>query len=175
MRAGGPRVVAKVAARLGIADPLPDNASLALGTGDVGLLEMAGAYAAFCNGGHLVQPTGIAALTLAPGDAGHAVPLPPTPFAQVIAPAQAAQMQRMLRAVVSRGTGTAAAIPGHDVLGKTGTTQDFRDAWFIGCIDQRTIVATWLGNDDGSPMRNVEGGSLPAALFRQIGSAAAGG
>jgi penicillin-binding protein 1A len=171
MRAGGPRQVAKVAARLGIADALPDNASLALGTGDVGLLEMAGAYAAFCNGGRQVQPTGIAALAAA----GHAIPLPPAPFTQAIAPEQVAQMQRMMRAVVSRGTGTAAAIPGHDVLGKTGTTQDFRDAWFIGCIDQRTIVATWLGNDDGSPMRNVEGGSLPAALFRQIGSAAVGG
>jgi penicillin-binding protein 1A len=171
MRAGGPRVVAKVAARLGIADPLPDNASLALGTGDVGLLEMAGAYAAFCNGGRLITPTGIEALTAS----GHAVALPPAAFTQVIAPDQDAEMQRMMRAVVTRGTGTAAAIPGHDVLGKTGTTQDFRDAWFIGCIDQRTIVATWLGNDDGSPMHTIEGGSLPAALFRQIGLALGAG
>ena len=103
--------------------------------------------------------------------AGNSVALAPTAAPVVIAPDQAAMMARMLSAVVARGTGRAAAIAGHDVIGKTGTTQDFRDAWFIGCIDRRSVVGVWLGNDDGSPMHGVEGGSLPAALFRQVGSA----
>jgi penicillin-binding protein 1A len=164
LQAGGPRVVAGVAARLGVADKLPDNASLALGTGEVGLLELVGAYASFCNGGRRVTPVGLSAMTIAGTEVALTRPASPV----VIAPDQAAMMVRMLGAVVARGTGRAAAIPGRDVIGKTGTTQDFRDAWFIGCIDRRTVVGVWLGNDDRSPMRGVDGGSLPASLFRQI-------
>ena len=73
----------------------------------------------------------------------------------------------MLAAVVRDGTGRVAAVPGHDVAGKTGTTQDFRDAWFIGDIDG-TIIGVWLGNDDDRPMRGVLGGDLPARLFHEI-------
>jgi penicillin-binding protein 1A len=165
LRAGGPRAVAATAARLGIADTLPDDASLALGSGGVGLLEMAGAYASFCNGGHRITPYGTEFITTG----GHTEQKIADPGPVVIPPDQDAMMQQMLAAVVARGTGTRAAIPGHDVMGKTGTTQDFRDAWFIGCIDRRRVVAVWLGNDDNSPMKGVEGGGLPAALFREVG------
>jgi penicillin-binding protein 1A len=164
---GGPRAVAGTAHDLGITDHLPDNASIALGSGEVGVLEMAGAYAAFCNGRRRITPTGLAALTADGRTTPVALPLSPS----VITAAHAAMMERMLRAVVTRGTGTAAAIRGHDVFGKTGTTQDFRDAWFIGCLDHRSVIATWLGNDDNAPMRRVEGGSLPARLFAAIGEA----
>lgn len=80
-------------------------------------------------------------------------------------------MARMLAAVVSQGTGRAAAVAGHTVAGKTGTTQDYRDAWFIGWIDGE-IIGVWLGNDDGAPMRAVQGGLLPARLFHDVAVAA---
>ena len=152
-QAGGPRAVANVAARLGIADKLPNDASLALGTGEVGLLELASAYAAFFNGGERVVPFGIAALQV-----------PPQP---AIDPDLAEMMVRMMTAVVTRGTGRAAAVPGHLVAGKTGTTQDYRDAWFIGRFDDE-IIGVWLGNDDNRPMKSVQGGGLPARLFHDI-------
>ena len=151
--AGGPRAVANEAARLGIADKLPNNASLALGTGEVGLLELTSAYAAFFNGGERVVPFGIAALQVAPRPA--------------IDPDLADMMARMMTAVVTRGTGRAAAVPGHLVAGKTGTTQDYRDAWFIGRFDDE-IIGIWLGNDDNRPMKSVQGGGLPARLYHDI-------
>ncbi|HTR16822.1 MAG TPA: PBP1A family penicillin-binding protein [Acetobacteraceae bacterium] len=163
LRSGGPEAVASVAHRLGIADTLPRNASLALGTGEVGVLEMAAAYASFFNGGYAVTPTAILG-----GEADHqplAVPAPEQ--RRVIDPDLAAMMVRMLGAVVARGTGHAAAVPGRFVGGKTGTTQDSRDAWFIGTVNG-TVIAVWLGNDDDRPMRGVTGGSLPATLFHQI-------
>jgi penicillin-binding protein 1A len=152
---GGPRAVAATAARLGIEDRLPDDATLALGTGQVGLLELASAYATFFNGGDRVTPYGV-------GDYGAAHP--PVP---VIVSGYAAEMARMLTAVVARGTGQAAAVPGYAVAGKTGTTQDSRDAWFVGCING-TIIGVWLGNDDDRAMKGVMGGDLPARLFHDI-------
>jgi len=153
LQAGGPRAVARVAASLGIADKLPNDASLALGTGEVGLLELVAAYAAFRNGGARVTPYAFEAAR--------------TPAQPEIDPDLAAMMARMLTAVVTRGTGRAAAVAGHAVGGKTGTTQDYRDAWFIGWIDEE-IIGVWLGNDDNRPMKSVQGGSLPARLFHDI-------
>ncbi len=160
---GGPAVVAAVAHRLGIEDMLPDLPSLALGTGEVGLLELTAAYAAFFNGGHAVTPVGVVG-----GAAdGKALTLQAPAVRQVMAPDLAASMVRMLGAVVAAGTGRGAAVPGHFVAGKTGTTQDNRDAWFVGCVDGR-VIGVWVGNDDGRPMRGVMGGGLPATLFREI-------
>ena len=163
LRAGGPRAVAAAATRCGIGDKLPDNASLALGTGEVGLLELAAAYAPFFNGGRRVSPFGVAAVTAE----GRTVAAPISPPQQVINPDDASAMLRMLGAVVSEGTGRDAAIAGRPVAGKTGTTQDSRDAWFIGWTDGE-IIGVWLGNDDSAPMKDVMGGSLPAKLFHDI-------
>ncbi len=163
LQAGGPSAVATVAHRLGITDPLPDNASLALGTGEVGVLEMAAAYASLFNGGYAVTPTALQSAV----SAGRAVPLPHPAQTRVVAVEQAGMMVRMLSAVVARGTGRAAAIPGRTVAGKTGTTQDFKDAWFIGAVGP-DVIAVWLGNDDNRPMKGITGGSLPARLFHDI-------
>jgi penicillin-binding protein 1A len=97
----------------------------------------------------------------------HGLDRTPHPPERVIAPEQAAMMTRMLTAVVTHGTGRAAAVPGRVVAGKTGTTQDFRDAWFIGCAGGE-LIGIWLGNDDNESMKSVQGGSLPARLFHDI-------
>jgi penicillin-binding protein 1A len=160
---GGPSAVAAVAHRLGISDKLPDLPSLALGTGEVGLLEMTAAYATFFNGGHLVTPHAILSATADRKPVTVAWPA----ARPVIDPDHAAMMVRMMAAVVRNGTGRGAAVPGRLVAGKTGTTQDNRDAWFIGGVDGR-VIGVWVGNDDGTPMRGVMGGGLPATLFREI-------
>ncbi|MBU6497676.1 MAG: PBP1A family penicillin-binding protein [Rhodospirillales bacterium] len=163
LQAGGPRAVAAVAHRLGIADALPDDASLALGTGEVGLLEMAGAYASFFNGGFRVAPMATQALLAdgRPVALGHAAPV------RVVDPNLAAMMVRMMAAVVSRGTGRAAALAGHVVAGKTGTSQGYHDAWFIGWTGN-LVIGVWMGNDDNAPMKGIVGGALPARLFHEI-------
>lgn len=168
LKAGGPKIVAEVANRLGIAEALPNNATLALGTSEVGLLEMAGAYATVFNGGRLVTPRALQSVVAD----GQPVALTPPVAKSVVDPDIAAMMVRMLSAVVSHGSGHAAAIPGRLVAGKTGTTQDYRDAWFIGAVNPGSpnalVIAVWLGRDDSTPMNNVTGGSLPAKLFHDI-------
>jgi penicillin-binding protein 1A len=166
LRAGGARRVIAVAQRLGLDDHFPDDATMALGTGCVGVLQLAGAYATFFNGGERVTPYGIAAISGAP--IGVAQPV------QVVDPALAGEMRDMLRGVVTGGTGKAAFVPGMFTAGKTGTTQDYRDAWFIGYAGG-DIIAVWVGNDDNSPMNKVLGGAMPAQIFKQIATAIVGG
>ncbi len=163
MRAGGPAAVASVARRLGVRDRLPDAPSLALGTGEVGLLEMTAAYAAFFNGGLKVEPHGVESVRAD----GRGVAVPQAGAVRVIDADRAAMMVRMLAAVVREGTGRGAAVAGRFVAGKTGTTQDNRDAWFIGESGGK-VIGVWIGNDDGAPMRGVMGGGLPTVLFREV-------
>ncbi len=159
LRAGGALRVIAVARALGLDDHFPDDATMALGSGAVGVLQLAGAYATFFNGGRRVTPFGVAAINGAPANMA-----PPAPVAD---PAEAQEVADMMRAVVTGGTGKAAFIPGIYTAGKTGTTQDYRDAWFVGYA-KGDIIAVWVGNDDNSPTNGVLGGTLPAAIFRDI-------
>ena len=165
--AGGAAGARAMAARLGIGARLPGNGSLALGTGEVTLLELAAAYAPMVNGGRRVVPFGIRQVV----SEGRIQPLASAAPTQVVGEADAVAMRRMLATVVARGSGRAAQFPGLSVGGKTGTTQDFRDAWFVGYaggVESTVIIGVWLGNDRGEPMEEVRGGTLPARLFRDI-------
>ncbi len=162
LRAGGPRRVIAMAQQLGLNDHFPNDATMALGTGGVGVLQLAGAYATFFNGGYRVTPYGVAAINGAPAAITAPVPVVPAAQAQAVA--------GMMRAVVTGGTGTAAFIPGVYTAGKTGTTQDYRDAWFVGYA-KGDIIAVWMGNDNNSPTNKLLGGTLPADLFKIIASA----
>jgi penicillin-binding protein 1A len=164
MDAGVERVAA-TARRLGMKSPLRKDASLALGTSEVSLLDLTGAYAAFANGGYVNEPYAIRRVRTGAGkilyqriDARSA---PAIPLASVAA------MNDMLEATVTGGTGRRAAIPGHAVAGKTGTSQDYRDAWFVGYTAYLT-AGVWVGNDDGRTMRRVTGGTLPAEIWHDV-------
>ena len=161
LRAGGARRVIALAHDLGLNDNFPDDATMALGTGAVGVMQLAGAYATFFNGGNRVIPYGVSAINGTPVSNPGPVP--------VVSPNQAQAIASMMRAVVTGGTGKAAFIPTEYTAGKTGTTQDYRDAWFIGYANG-DIIAVWLGNDDNSPTNKMLGGTLPAQIFKVIAS-----
>ncbi|MDR3401227.1 MAG: penicillin-binding transpeptidase domain-containing protein, partial [Chthoniobacter sp.] len=113
--------------------------------------------------GMRIAPTGIEQIVID----GRATVPPRLAPARVLDPDIAAMMVRMMSAVVARGTGRAAAVPGRLVAGKTGTTQDYHDAWFIG-FTGGAMIGVWIGNDDNTPMKGVTGGTLPARLFHDI-------
>jgi penicillin-binding protein 1A len=158
----GIRRVVDVARRLGIGADLDPNASLALGTSAVSLVELTGAYAAFATGGIGVWPFCIEEVRDADGDVlyNRAGSGP----GRVISASSARQVTDMLVSAVDWGTGKAAAF-GRPVAGKTGTSQNYRDAWFIG-FSADLVAGVWMGNDDERAMNEVTGGTLPAKLWR---------
>ena len=158
---GRPQVAA-TAKRLGIVSPINTDPAMALGTTLVTPLEMAGAYAAFGNGGAKVLPYGVERVrAVGGGVVFQHRPVAPQP---VIANPALGEVDRMMRTVVASGTGTRAAIPGYDLAGKTGTTSDYKDAWFDGFTGGLTTVV-WMGRDDAQPMRKITGGIAPAELW----------
>ncbi len=157
-----PRAVVRTAQRLGINSALQANASLALGTSEVSPLELTGAYAAFANGGIGVTPYAIREIKAIDGKVLYkreAASLGP-----VIAAQPLAMMNGMMRETLLTGTGRKAELPGWEAAGKTGTTQDFRDAWFAG-YTAKLVTSVWLGNDDGTAMKRVSGSGLPAEIW----------
>ncbi len=159
----GIKRVISVAHRLGIRAKLPANLAVALGAGEVNLLDLTGAYATLANGGKAAWPYGILAIR----DRAGALLWQGEPLGDaLVAPALAESMRDMLRGVITHGTGKAAGVVGPGAVGKSGTTSDYRDAWFVGWDSaQARVAGVWLGNDDNSPMARVTGGDVPAKLW----------
>ena len=165
----GPADVIKTAHRLGIESALEANASIALGTSEVTLTELTAAYAPFMNGGYKATPHLIKRISTADGKVLYENTYDNPP--RVVEPAVAGMMNRMMMAVISEGTGRKAALPGWQVAGKTGTTQSYRDALFVG-YTANLAAGIWFGNDDGQPMKKVTGGGLPAEAWSRFMAAA---
>jgi penicillin-binding protein 1A len=161
----GPAAVAKTAYRLGIASKLDVNASLALGTSEVSLIELTSAYAPFANGGDAVAPHVIERVRTHAGKVLYA--RAPQKLGRIIDPRYVAMMNTMMRETLQIGTAQKAQLPGWPAAGKTGTSQDFRDAWFIGYTGH-LVTGVWLGNDDSSPTRKATGGGLPVDIWSRF-------
>jgi penicillin-binding protein 1A len=164
-----PKIVVQVATRLGITSTLQPNASIALGTSETTLLEMTRAYVPFANGGDGVLPYVIKAIRTSDGQVLFA--RKGDGPGRVVRGDHVAQMNYMLAHAVAVGTARKAHIPGWAVAGKTGTSQDFRDAWFIG-YTAHLVGGVWLGNDDGTPTKKATGSGLPTQVWSKFMTAA---
>ena len=161
--------VARAARRLGIESRIGLEPAMALGAVEVSPLEMATAYDPFANGGRRVEAYGVSRIRTpqgrviyqrASGQSGQAINNPSLYY-----------MNQMLRGVMTSGTGRSAAIAGRDLAGKSGTTSDYKDAWFVGYTGG-FVTAVWVGKDDNTAMRGVTGGSSPAAIWKGFMEAA---
>ena len=163
--------VSRAARRLGISSRIGLEPAMALGAVEVSPIDMATAYDAFANGGRRVEAYGISRIRTPQGRViyqrsargpvgGQAINNPPLYY-----------MNQMLRGVITSGSGRGAAISGRDIAGKTGTTSDYKDAWFVGYTGG-FVAAVWVGKDDSTPMRGVTGGSSPAAIWKAFMEAA---
>jgi penicillin-binding protein 1A len=163
--------VAATAHRLGVSSPIQTDPSMALGAVEVSPMEMAQAYDAFANGGFKADSYGIERIRTASGQVlyDHGASQPARPA--VINQPALSEMIQMLRQVIVSGTGARARIAGYDLAGKTGTTSDYKDAWFVG-FTGGFVTAVWVGRDDNTPMRKVTGGGAPTDIWRGFMTAA---
>ncbi len=164
-RKAGLRRIVDTARRLGITSKMNPDLSLALGTSSLSLLEVTSAYLPFANGGTGVFPHGVVRVRAADGTvlyerAG-------TTLGTVIEERRVGQMNRMLRKALRDGTGHRAFIEDRDLAGKTGTSQQYRDAWFIG-YSSMLVAGVWVGRDSGPPSGQISGGGLPTRIWRSF-------
>ena len=159
----GPETVARIAHRLGVAGQLQPVPSLALGTSELSPLDLTTGYAAFANGGEGVIPHLIVRIRTESGKVLYE--RKGSGLGRVIEPRHEADMVSMMTGTVTEGTGRAASLGARPVAGKTGTSQDYRDAWFVG-FTANLITGVWIGNDSGAPMKRATGGGLPARVFK---------
>ena len=157
--------------RMGISSDIKPDASLALGTYEVTPLELTAAYASFANAGQAVLPYAIREIRDTAGQVLYR--RSGSGLGRVAGRAEVMAMNEMMGQVIAVGTGKAAKLD-RPVAGKTGTTQDFRDAWFMGYTAD-LVTGVWMGNDDNKPMKSVSGGGLPARLWRDYMLAAHAG
>ena len=158
------RKIIKNAKRLGISTPINNTPSLSLGSFEVKVIDIATAYSVFANGGYATWPHAIKEIYTR--DGYQIYERKPDNENRIISAKDARLLGDMLFEVIENGTGKAARLP-FAASGKTGTTQDYRDAWFVGYTDE-LVCAVWVGNDDNSPMKGITGGTLPAKIWKEI-------
>ena len=161
--------IARLAERLGIESRLLVDRSLALGAYEVNPLEMTVAYTAFANGGRRADAYGIVMIETSDGEILYETP--PAAGDVVLDARTYERMQSLFRSVIVWGTGRRAAVQGMEIGGKTGTTNEFRDAWFAG-FGGELVTTVWTGNDDNAPTDRATGGGPPAAIFARFMDAA---
>lgn len=157
--------VRDTARRMGWHGKLTDGPAVGLGVDAISPLDLAGAYAPFANGGYRVEPFAVERINLSDGDLVYSRRA--TLLAEAASPQAIRRMNEMLGAVTAWGTGKSAALSRYQARGKTGTTQDNRDAWFAGHAGGYVSVV-WVGRDDDRPMGDITGGGAPAIIWREI-------
>ena len=161
----GIRSVIQIARVLGIETPLAYDYTIALGSNGVKLFEFTRAYGAFANGGYVVQPYGIERVETSRGKVVYRAPK--AKASHQISLRTAAEMTAMLKTVIAHGTGRAANI-GKPAAGKTGTTDDNKDAYFVG-YTPNIVTGVWVGSDDNSVMnKSIQGGTVPALIWKDV-------
>lgn len=160
-----------VTERLGFTHPFKAELATGLGAGETNVLELTNAYAMIGNGGHAIWPYAVLSIEDTKGNilylheqAGHA---------RLFDSRNIADLDSMLVQVIAQGTGQAAQLSRGHAAGKTGTSQNYRDAWFVGYTDE-LVTGVWMGNDDDSPMKRVSGGRYPARIWRDYMQSAIG-
>jgi penicillin-binding protein 1A len=161
----GPAAVIRTAYRMGIDSQLEPNASIALGTSEVSLFELVSAYAPFANGGFGLSPHVVERVRTTEGKTIYT--RPSQPLGRIVDARYVAMMNAMMHETLVGGTARRADLPMWQAAGKTGTSQDFRDAWFIG-YTSRLVTGVWLGNDDSSPTHKATGGGLPVDIWSRF-------
>ncbi|MFL6797616.1 MAG: transglycosylase domain-containing protein [Xanthobacteraceae bacterium] len=161
----GATAVAKTAYRLGIASKLEANPSIALGTSEVSLIELVSAYATFANNGEATAPHVVERVRTLTGKVLFA--RSEKTLGRIVEPRYVAMMNTMMRETLTTGTAQRAQLLGWPAAGKTGTSQDFRDAWFVG-YTAHLVTGVWVGNDDSSPTKKATGGGIPVEVWTRI-------
>jgi penicillin-binding protein 1A len=161
----GPDAVIRTAYRLGINSQLEPNASIALGTSEVSPFELVTAYTTFANGGFAISPHVVESIRTADGKILYQRSA--QPLGRVVDAHYVGMMNTMMQQTLLSGTARGASLPGWQAAGKTGTSQDYRDAWFIG-YTSHLVTGVWLGNDDDSPTKRAVGGGLPVEIWSRF-------
>ena len=157
--------VIRMAKRLGITTPIASGPSMALGTSEVRLIDLTSAYATIANDGRGTIAYGIVEIAVKQG--AEIYRRQGTGIGTLVEPERIDQITNLLRETTVSGTGRAAQLSDQSAAGKTGTSQDFRDAWFVG-FSNNMVAGVWLGNDNNSPMKQVTGGSFPAYIWHEV-------
>lgn len=165
MRESGRQNVLDMAARLGINTPIKDDLSVALGSSEISPLELATAYATLAAGGVQAKPYAVTRIVSEKGELYFQRPQY-NQRSRTVDGEYVYHLTQMMKRVIEEGTGRGAALP-VPAAGKTGTSQNSRDAWFAGFTDQ-LVGVVWLGNDDNTPMKRVTGGSFPARIWQSF-------